>query len=543
LAAENGRKLLKLYVFHFRERIVEFSIKSGSPEKQRTACVVVGVFEPRKLSLPAEMIDNASRGYLSELLRRGDMEGKAGATLLLHKAPGTEADRILLVGLGKEREFREKEYRNAIATAVKTLNETGGFDGTLYLTELAVRKRDVAWRIRQAVMAVEETLYRFDQLKSKKDEVRRPLRKLTFCVERRSELAAAEQGLAEGQAIAAAQQWMKNLANLPGNICTPRYLAEQARALAAEHGLEFEALGREEMEALGMRALLAVAKGSQEPPQLVILKYRGGKPSDKPIVLVGKGVTFDSGGISLKPPQDMDEMKFDMSGAASVLATMKAAALLKLPLNLIAVAPCVENLPGGNATRPGDIVTSMSGQTIEILNTDAEGRLILCDALTYVERFEPACVIDVATLTGACVIALGHVVSGLLANDEALARDLIAAGEAAYDRAWQLPLLDDYQEQLKSNFADLANIGGRPAGTITAAAFLSRFTKKYDWAHLDIAGTAYKSGKEKGSTGRPVPLLTHFLLDRAQAGARGKAAAFAVDQSAAKLGAGEAAQS
>ncbi|WP_172601827.1 leucyl aminopeptidase [Sulfuricystis thermophila] len=494
---------------------MEFSIKSGNPEKQRTACVVVGVFEPRKLSLPAELIDNAARGYLSELLRRGDMEGKAGTTLLLHKVPGTEADRVLLVGLGKEREFREKEYRNAITTAVRTLNETGGFDGTLYLTELAVKKRDVAWRVRQAVMAVEETLYRFDQMKSKKDEVRRPLRKLTFCVERRSELAAAEQALLEGQAIAAAMQLMKNLANLPGNVCTPTYLAEQARTLAGEHGLEIEVLGREEMERLGMNALLAVAKGSKEPPQFIVLKYHGGKANDKPIVLVGKGVTFDTGGISLKPPQDMDEMKFDMSGAASVLATIKAAAQMKLPLNVIAVVPTVENMPGGGASRPGDIVTSMSGQTIEILNTDAEGRLILCDALTYVERFEPDCVIDVATLTGACVIALGHVVSGLLANHDSLAHELIDAGNAAWDRAWQLPLFEDYQEQLKSNFADMGNIGGRPAGTITAACFLSRFTKKYDWAHLDIAGTAYKSGKEKGSTGRPVPLLTHFLLERA----------------------------
>jgi leucyl aminopeptidase len=494
---------------------VEFSIKSGSPEKQRTACVVVGVFESRKLSLPAELLDNATAGYLSDLLRRGDMEGKAGSTLLLQKLAGAEADRILLVGLGKEREFREKEYRAAIATAVRTLNETGGFDGTLYLTELAVKKRDVAWRIRQALIIVEETLYRFDQMKSKKDEVRRPLRKLTFCVERRNELATAEQALSEGQAIAGAMSHMKNLANLPANICTPIYLAEQAQALAASHGLEVEVLGRKEMAELGMHALLSVAQGSQQPPQLITLTHRGGPRDEKPIVLVGKGVTFDSGGISLKPGADMDEMKYDMSGAASVLATLQAVAQMKLPLNVIGVMPCVENMPGGKATRPGDIVTSMSGQTIEILNTDAEGRIILCDALTYAERFEPACVVDIATLTGACVIALGHVISGLLANDDGLARELHDAGQASWDRAWQMPLLDDYQEQLKSNFADMGNIGGRPAGAITAACFLSRFTKKYPWAHLDIAGTAWKSGKDKGSTGRPVPLLTHFLLARA----------------------------
>ena len=497
---------------------MEFSIKSGSPEKQRTACVVIGVYDSRKLSLAAEMLDKAAQGYLSELLRRGDMEGKAGNTLLLHKVPGTEADRVLLIGLGKEREFREKEYRSAIATAVRTLNDTGGFDGAIYLTELAVKKRDIAWRVRQAVIVVEETLYRFDQMKSKKDEVRRPLRKLTFCVERRTELALAERALAEGQAIAAGMNLAKNLANLPGNICTPVYLAEQASALAKEHGLGVEILDKAAMEKLGMHSLLAVSKGSHQPPQFIVLKYQGGKSREKPIVLVGKGITFDTGGISLKPGPEMDEMKYDMSGGASVLGTMKTAAQLKLPLNIVAIVPAVENMPGGGATRPGDIVTSLSGQTIEILNTDAEGRLILCDALTFAERFDPECVVDVATLTGACVIALGSVVSGLLANNDGLARELQDAGQESWDRAWQLPLFDDYQEQLKSNFADMANIGGRQAGSITAACFLSRFAKKYDWAHLDIAGTAWRSGDKKGSTGRPVPLLTHFLLARAAGG-------------------------
>jgi leucyl aminopeptidase len=366
-------------------------------------------------------------------------------------------------------------------------------------------------------MAVEEVLYRFDQMKSKKDEVRHPLRKLTFAVERRGDLPLAEQALLEGRAIAAGMHTMKNLANLPGNVCTPTYLAEQAQALAGKHGLAVEVLDRDAMEQLGMHTLLSVAKGSHQPPQFVILKYAGGKPGDKPIVLVGKGVTFDSGGISLKPGPEMDEMKYDMSGAASVLAAIQAAAMMKLPLNIVAVVPAVENMPGGGATRPGDIVTSMSGQTVEILNTDAEGRLILCDALTYVERFEPACVVDVATLTGACVIALGHVLSGLLANDDALARELLDAGNASWDRAWQMPLFDDYQEQLQSNFADMGNIGGRAAGTITAACFLSRFAKKYKWAHLDIAGTAWRTGKEKGSTGRPVALLVHFLMARSAA--------------------------
>jgi leucyl aminopeptidase len=506
------RFLLKTCV---KERLVEFSIKSGSPEKQRSACVVVGVFEPRKLSLPGELLDSASKSHLSDIIRRGDMEGKAGTTLLLHNVPGTLCDRVLLVGLGKEKEFREKEFCQAIRIAVKTLNETGSFDGTVFLTETQVRKRSVAWRIRQATIVAQETIYRFDQFKSKKDEVRRPLRKLTFAVERRSELTPAEEALTQGLAIAEGMALAKNLGNLPGNVCTPAHLAETAVSMAEAHSLQCQVLERVEMETLGMGSLLSVAKGSHLPPKLIVLQHKGGKPDDKPIVLVGKGITFDTGGISLKPGPEMDEMKFDMCGAASVLGAIKAAAVMKLPINLTVVVPAAENMPGGGASKPGDIVTSMSGQTIEILNTDAEGRLILCDALTYVERFEPDTVIDVATLTGACVIALGHVASGLFANKDSLARDLVDAGEEANDRAWQMPLWEDYQEQLKSNFADMGNIGGRAAGSITAACFLSRFTKKFDWAHLDIAGTAWKSGGDKGATGRPVPLLTHYLLQRA----------------------------
>jgi leucyl aminopeptidase len=494
---------------------VEFSIKSGSPEKQRSACVVVGVFEPRKLSLPGELLDSASKSHLSDIIRRGDMEGKAGTTLLLHNVPGTLCDRVLLVGLGKEKEFREKEFCQAIRIAVKTLNETGSFDGTVFLTETQVRKRSVAWRIRQATIVAQETIYRFDQFKSKKDEVRRPLRKLTFAVERRSELTPAEEALTQGLAIAEGMALAKNLGNLPGNVCTPAHLAETAVSMAEAHSLQCQVLERADMEALGMGSLLSVAKGSHLPPKLIVLQHKGGKTDDKPIVLVGKGITFDTGGISLKPGPEMDEMKFDMCGAASVLGAIKAAAVMKLPINLTVVVPAAENMPGGGASKPGDIVTSMSGQTIEILNTDAEGRLILCDALTYVERFEPDTVIDVATLTGACVIALGNVASGLFANKDSLARDLLDAGEEANDRAWQMPLWEDYQEQLKSNFADMGNIGGRAAGSITAACFLSRFTKKFDWAHLDIAGTAWKSGGDKGATGRPVPLLTHYLLQRA----------------------------
>ena len=494
---------------------MEFSIKSGSPEKQRSACVVAGVFESRKLTLPAELLDNASDGYISEIVRRGDMEGKAGTTLLLQKVPGTLSERVLLVGLGKEKDFREKEFCNAVRTAVKTLNETGAFDASIFLTELAVKKRSVAWRIRQTAMIALDATYKFDQFKSKKDEVRRPLRKLTLGVERRNELALSEEALNQGIAIAQGMALAKTLGNLPPNICHPSYLAEQAQAMAAEFKLGCEILDTADMEKLGMHSLLSVARGAHQPPKLIVLSYKGAKASEKPIVLVGKGVTFDTGGISLKPAAEMDEMKYDMCGAAGVLGTMQAVARMQLPINLTVIVPATENMPGGNASRPGDIVTSMSGQTIEILNTDAEGRLILCDALTYAEHFEPDTVIDVATLTGACVVALGGVASGLFANKDSLARELLDAGEEAHDRAWHMPLWDDYQDLLKSPFADMGNIGGRWGGAITAACFLSRFTKKYDWAHLDIAGTAWKSGAEKGATGRPVPLLTHYLMQRA----------------------------
>jgi leucyl aminopeptidase len=473
------------------------------------------VFDSRKLTLPAELLDKAANGYISDIIRRGDMEGKAGTTLLLHNVPGTLCDRVLLVGLGKEKDFREKEFGSAIRTVVKTLNETGAFDASIFLTELAVKKRSVAWRVRQTAISALDATYKFDQYKSKKDEVRRPLRKLTLGVERRNELAQAEEALAQGIAIAEGMALAKTLGNLPANVCHPTYLAEQAQAIAAEFKLDCQILDRAEMEQLGMHSLLSVAKGSHQPPKLIVLSHKGGKASDKPIVLVGKGVTFDTGGISLKPGAEMDEMKYDMCGAASVLGTMQAVARMALPINLTIIVPATENMPGGGATRPGDIVTSMSGQTIEILNTDAEGRLILCDALSYAERFEPDTVIDVATLTGACVVALGHIATGLFANKDSLARDLLDAGEEAHDRAWHMPLWDDYQELLKSPFADMANIGGRWGGSITAACFLSRFTKKFEWAHLDIAGTAWKSGSDKGATGRPVPLLTHYLLQRA----------------------------
>ncbi|TNI71477.1 leucyl aminopeptidase [Aeromonas media] len=494
---------------------MEFSVKSGSPEKQRSACVVVGVFEPRRLSPVAEQLDKISDGYLSSLLRRGDLEGKPGQMLLLHQVPGVLSERVLLVGCGKERELDERQYKQIINKTITTLNETGSMEAVCFLTELHVKGRDTYWKVRQAVETTKAGLYSFDQFKTNKAEPRRPLRKLVFNVPTRRELTIGERAITHGLAVAKGVRICRDVANMPPNVCNPAYLASQARRLADSYdNITTKVIGEQEMAELGMNSYLAVARGSENEAMMAIIEYKGNADA-KPIVLVGKGLTFDSGGISIKPADGMDEMKYDMGGAASVLGTMHALAQLQLPINVIGVLAGCENMPGGNAYRPGDILTTMSGQTVEVLNTDAEGRLVLCDALTYVDRYDPETVIDVATLTGACIIALGHHTSGLLANHNPLAHELLNASEQAGDRAWRLPLFDEYQEQLESPFADMANIGGRPAGTITAAAFLSRFTKKYNWAHLDIAGTAWKSGKDKGSTGRPVPLLTQFLLNRA----------------------------
>jgi leucyl aminopeptidase len=501
---------------------MEFTVKSGDPEKQRSGCVVVGVFENRKLSESARALDELSGGYLTNLLRRGDFEGKPGQTLLLHNAPNLVCERLLLVGGGKEKDFSENRYRDAVVAAIKCAQNTGASDVALYLTEIEIRGRDTSWKLNQAVQAAEAALYRFDQLKSKKDDKKRALRRVILPVAKRSDLGPGEEAVREGMAIAAGVALAKDLGNLPGNICTPTYLANQAHELQNQYGLTVTVLERADMEKLGMGALLSVARGSRQPPKLITLEYRGGQEGDAPVALVGKGLTFDAGGISIKPAAAMDEMKYDMCGAASVLGTLKAICELKLPINVVGVIPSSENLPDGDANKPGDIVTSMSGQTIEVLNTDAEGRLILCDALTYTERFHPSAVVDIATLTGACVIALGGPASGLMSNNDALARELLAAGRDAHDRAWQLPLWDDYQKQLDSNFADMANIGGREAGAITAACFLSRYAKKFKWAHLDIAGTAWLTGKAKGGTGRPVPLLTTFLIHRARQQAKGE---------------------
>jgi len=495
---------------------MEFSVKSGSPEKQRSACIVVGVYEPRRLSPVAEQLDEISDGYISSLLRRGDLEGKAGQMLLLHHVPNVLSERVLLVGCGKERELDERQYKQIIAKTIRTLNETGSMEAVCYLSDLHVKGRDVYWKIRQAVEATQDSLYTFLQLKTKKGEPRRPLRKIVFNVPTRKELPVGERALEHGLAISKGVRMTRDVANMPPNICDPEYLWTQSKELAAEYDfLDIEVVNETDMQNLGMHSYLAVGRGSEKESMMSIIHHKGGNKDDAPIVLVGKGLTFDSGGISIKPSEAMDEMKYDMCGAATVLGVMQTVAELNLPLNVIGVVAGCENMPDGKAYRPGDILTTMSGQTVEVLNTDAEGRLVLCDALTYVERFMPDTVIDIATLTGACVIALGKHASAVLSQHNPLAHELVSASEQSSDKAWRMPLWDEYQDQIESPFADFTNLGGRPAGTITAACFLSRFTKKYTWAHMDIAGTSWISGKNKGATGRPVPMLTQFLLNRA----------------------------
>ena len=440
--------------------------------------------------------------------------------LLLHHVPNVLSERVLLVGCGKERELDERQYKQIIAKTIQTLNETGSMEAVCFLTELHVKGRDTYWKVRQAVETSQDTLYTFLQLKTKKGEPRRPLRKIVFNVPTRRELTVGEKAVEHGLAIAKGVKVTKDVANMPPNICNPAYLWEQAQQMAEEYdSVSVEVVNEANMKDLGMNSYLAVGRGSENESLMSIIHHKGGADDQAPLVLVGKGLTFDSGGISLKPGDGMDEMKYDMGGAASVLGVMHTVAALNLPINVIGVLAGCENMPDANAYRPGDILTTMSGQTVEVLNTDAEGRLVLCDALTYVERFDPETVVDVATLTGACIIALGKHATGLMSTHNPLAHELLNASEQASDRAWRLPLWDDYQEQLESPFADMANIGGRPAGSITAGCFLSRFTKKYNWAHLDIAGTAWNSGKNKGATGRPVPMLAQFLMNRAGLGA------------------------
>jgi leucyl aminopeptidase len=501
---------------------MDFSIKACDWSKGSTQgfltgksdCIVIGVFESQTLSGAALEIDTATKGLLTRIIKAGDMDGKNGSTLFLHEVSGIGASRVLLVGLGKQDAFTQKAYGDALRAAWRALLGTKVVQVTFTLAQAPIKERTSDWAVRAAILALRELTYRFTQMKSKPDTTARALKRIVFTVDPADE-KLAKLSAKQGAALANGMDLTRDLGNLPGNVCTPTYLANTAKKLAKDWKLKVEVLGQKQMEALKMGSLLSVAKGSAEPPHFIVLQYHGGSAKAAPVVLVGKGITFDTGGISLKPGDSMDEMKYDMCGAGSVLGTLRAVAEMGLKLNVVGIIPTCENMPSSTATKPGDIVTSMSGTTIEILNTDAEGRLILADALTYAERFKPAAVIDIATLTGACIIALGHHNSGLFAKDDALAGELLDAAKEAADPAWRMPLDDEYQDLLKSNFADVANIGGRPAGSVTAACFLARFTEAYPWAHLDIAGTAWKSGAAKGATGRPVPLLSQFLIDRA----------------------------
>ncbi|MGB5495165.1 MAG: leucyl aminopeptidase [Sedimenticolaceae bacterium] len=493
---------------------MEHVCKVGAPERMKSACLLVGVFKNNRLTELGQSLDDATDGYLKRILRRQDFVADIGQTQILYDPQECAATRLMLVGLGDEKEFSARKYGPALLPAFRLLQQSGATDCMVLLPS----KHDdgATYRlVREAVAAAEAAVYLFDQCKSESNPPKKPIKRVDFLVHTRPQVNTGNRAAKHAHAIANGTRLAKDLANLPGNFCTPTYLAEQAQLLGrGKRKLKVTVLTEKQMQNLGMGALLSVSRGSRQPAKLIVLEYKGGKPGAKPVALVGKGLTFDAGGISIKPAAAMDEMKYDMCGGASVLGTIAACAELDLPINVVGVVPSSENLPDGDANKPGDIVTSMSGQTIEILNTDAEGRLILCDALTYTERFDPAAVIDIATLTGACIIALGDQASGLLANNDKLADELLEASDSSGDRAWRLPLWDEYQLQLDSNFADMANVGGRGAGTITAACFLSRFTKAYPWAHLDIAGVAWLGGKEKGATGRPVPLLTEFLLRR-----------------------------
>ena len=495
---------------------MEYSCKLGAAEKMRAACLVVGVHSGNRLTPLGDSLDAALGGQVRKILKRQDFAGDIGQTQMLYEPDGCAAVRILLLGLGESKSFSAGKFGSALLSAFQLLEKSGAADCLVLLPNKD--DDDLTYRlVREAVKAAENGTYRFDQCKSDAKPPKRPLKRVGFLVQSRAQQNAGTRATEHGRAIGIGSRLARDLANLPGNICTPTYLAEQAQALGrGKRKLKVSVLNESQMRKLGMGSLLSVSRGSRQPAKLIVLEYKGGKAGSKPVALVGKGLTFDAGGISIKPSAAMDEMKYDMCGGASVLGTLAACVELNLPINVVGVVPSSENLPDGDANKPGDIVTSMSGQTIEILNTDAEGRLILCDALTYTERFDPAAVIDIATLTGACIVALGDQASGLMANDDGLADELLDASTACGDRAWRLPLWEEYQSQLDSNFADMANIGGKGAGTITAACFLSRFTKAFKWAHLDIAGTAWNSGANKGATGRPVSLLTEFLLKRSK---------------------------
>lgn len=491
---------------------MEFNVKSGQPEKQRTACLVLGVYEGRKLTDSAESLDKVSEQHISNLLRRGDIEGKLGQSLMLYDVPGSLADRVLLIGCGKSSDLKTRQYKKIIANMIETLNDRGAMDAVCYLTQLPVKGRDVYAKVRFAVEACTFSSYRFDQYKTKQTEIRRPLKRVTFIVPSRADLTDADRAVSEGEVIAQCIENARNLGNTPSNICTPSYLAAHAEQIAKDcKKVTCKNYGEKELTKMGMNALLAVGKGSTEETKLITLEYKGGKKGEQPYVLVGKGITFDTGGLCIKPRTNMDAMKMDMCGAAAVLSAFKAVAQLQLPINVNMVVSSAENMPDGHSYKPGDVIKTHSGLNIEVVDTDAEGRVALCDALSFIEQYEPKTVIDVATLTGAVIVALGHHMSGVMGNHNPLIKDLMSAGKTSHDKVWQLPLTDEYQEQVESKIADVKNLATGGANSITAGAFLAKFASKYQWAHLDVAGTAMQ---DYGASGRPVALLVQYLMDR-----------------------------
>jgi leucyl aminopeptidase len=497
---------------------MEFKAIIDAKARHEAGCAVVGVYEDGDLGIAARRIDAQLNGMIGKLRGDGDFSAKLGEALLLPAPAGAAAARVLLIGLGNRSGYGRKQYRKALQSAVQSLAKTGASDAVVYLALEQVGDLDVQYRARIVAEVFCAQLYKIPDLKTGTRPKTPRLSSVGVAVADARAAKAADQGLRIGAALGSGLALSRDLANLPPNVCTPTYLGTRALELAKEFpSIKTKVLDKNGIKALKMGAFLAVTQGSDQPPRLITCEYRGGKKDAAPICLLGKGITFDSGGISLKDPPAMDEMKFDMSGAAAVLGALRATAELKLPVNLVVIVATCENMPSGGAVKPADIVTTMSGQTVEILNTDAEGRLILCDAITYSRRFKPAAVIDVATLTGACIVALGNHYSGLMSNDETLADELESAGVRADDRAWRLPIGEEYVDQLKSNFADIANVGGREGGACTAASFLSKFAKDLHWAHLDVAGTAWLGGSQKGSTGRPVPLLVDFLINRTRA--------------------------
>jgi leucyl aminopeptidase len=487
---------------------------SASLENVKTKALIIGIHEGKSISQELKKLDTVSKGVLKKLINREELEGKVGQSLYIPSLLGAVAERVYLIGCGKKSSSLSKDQVNKILTKlISAAISSNADEATISLPSLKTSEGD-EWVLNQLSLIAENQSYTYDAKLNKKNVRVVKLKKLRISIDSSSSDAKLKKALKTGQTVGQGSNAAKDLANLPGNVCTPSYLAKTSQAAAKSYAsLSCKVLGEKEMKKLGMDCLLSVGAGSAQESKLITIEYKGGKKGEQPHALVGKGITFDTGGISLKPGGAMDEMKFDMCGAASVIGTMQVVAELKLPINVVGIVASAENMPGSKATKPGDVVRTMSGLTVEVLNTDAEGRLVLADALTYAKRFKPQSVVDIATLTGAVIMALGYSTSGLMSNDDSLAKELLAAGDESCDRAWQLPLWEVYQKDLDSNFADIANIGGR-AGTITAACFLSRFTEEFKWAHLDVAGTAQFKGAAKGGSGRPVPLLSQYLINK-----------------------------